>query len=157
MLRIEQLKAFNALVQAEAPEITRIEIMASSNRFVNYVRSVRHEDQDVFLIALIPSARPKSNDEDNVRFANALRFMIIRKLGTTAGSQDYENAFIIAQEATLKLFDIIHRYTQNFEDNCIFKYFDLNSLLITPVENFHQTNGFDLSIKLNTQYVQKTN
>ena len=137
MLRIKDLKEFLALAQSQIPAIKDTLMVASETRYARKARDIRHEGDDVFLIALLPGARPLSNDEDNVRFGNNLSFMCIRKLDGNAGDDAYTEAFEISQDATLALFKFIHDQTSNFEGHCVFKHFVMSSLQILPVENFH--------------------
>lgn len=153
MLQISQLQAFLAEAQQAIPEITQSILVASEDRYTKFSREVNHQHQEVFLIALVPSGKVSNRSEDNVRFGNNLSFMIIRKMDTTSTEEEYVNTFAIAQAGILKLFDLIHSKTQNFETDCILKYFDLDTCTLVPVDNFHQTNGYDLSIRLKTNYV----
>lgn len=152
MLKISDLQAFLAEAQQTIPDITETILVASEERYAKFSRDVSHTDNQVFLIALVPSARVGTREEDNVRFGNNLSFMIIRKMDTTASEEEYVNTFAIAQAGILELFKMIHEKTQNFETDCVFKYFDLDTTTIVPVDNFHQTNGYDLSIRLRTNY-----
>lgn len=153
MLKVSELREFVNLAKADNDQITGDLITASEDRYTRYARKIRHEDDDVYLIALLPGARPIGNNEDNLRFANSLSFMIIRKLDTTAGDEMYEQAFSVTQDAALKFVDLIVKQIEAFPAHCVFKYFELSTLQILPVENFHQTNGWDISITLKTNFI----
>ncbi len=152
MLKVNELQAFLTEAQQIIPDITSAILVASDDRYAKFSRNVKHTDKEVFLIALLPSAKVGTRSEDNVRFGNNLSFMIIRKMDTRASEAEYVDTFAIAQDGILKLFDMIHSKTQNFDTDCVFKRFDLDTTTIVPVDNFHQTNGYDLSIRLKTNY-----
>lgn len=152
MLKIQELRGFLDLAQADNPQITGTLTTASEDRYARYSRTIKHVDDDVYLIALLPGARPVTDDEDNVRFMNNLSFMVIRKLDQRAGDVEYEEAFAISQTAAMQLVRFIIEKRQQFPAHCIFRYFDLSTLQILPVENFHETNGWDVSISLKTSF-----
>ena len=152
MLKIQELRDFLNLAQGDNPQITGTLTTASEDRYARYSRTIKHVGDDVYLIALLPGARPVSDDEDNVRFMNNLSFMIIRKLDTRAGDVEYEEAFAISQTAALQLVRLIIAQRSAFPAHCIYRHFDLSTLQILPVENFHQTNGWDVSIALKTSF-----
>lgn len=150
MLRNADLREFLAVAKREIPQIAETRLLANDTRYANISRDIEDEPGCVMLFAIIPSARSLNASEDNLRFSTALSFLVVKKFITGEGEEDYNAVFDLTQHCALELVRVLQRYKQQDLQPCLLEDMDMRSLTIVPVENYHQTNGYDVSIRSKT-------
>ncbi|WP_109852818.1 hypothetical protein [Aquimarina sp. AU58] len=149
MLSVRSLQKFLDETKEEIPEITNVKMLSSEPRFARIVTEIKKED--IYLIGLLPSAKNKLNNEDNRTKKNSLAFLIITRFNEREGDDHYMSTFDITQPIILKLEERLRRIKGDVNSKCQFSDVDLSTISIMPVENYHQTNGWDLSVIVETK------
>ncbi|WP_378186893.1 hypothetical protein ACE939_00910 [Aquimarina sp. W85] len=144
MLKILDLKAFLDETKQAIPEITHVKLLSSDDRFARIAGTLKSED--FLLIGLLPSAKPKSGNEDLTTYKNTTAFMIVKKFDSRAGNEHYLDTFITTQTLIMKFEKRIRFLKSDVDSKCTLIDFQLQTLSILPVENYHHTNGWDLSV-----------
>ncbi len=151
MLHIEDLKTFLDQVKNDIPEISRVELLSNDSRFAKITKNI--DKGEILLISILPSAKRKRNDEDHGIFKNKLAFLVVTRFDDRASKEEYLRTFIDTQQVILQFSSYLSSIKSDFAKKCIFKDFDLATEFILPVENYHSTNGWDLSITADTQVI----
>ncbi|WP_074406625.1 hypothetical protein [Aquimarina megaterium] len=149
MLSVRSLQTFLDESKADIPEITEVKMLSSEHRFARIVKDLNKED--VYLIGLLPSAKNKSNNEDDSTKKNRLAFLVVTRFAERGGDDHYMNTFEITQPIISKLEERLRKIKGDVNSKCQFSDVDSSTISIMPVENYHQTNGWDLSVIVETK------
>lgn len=159
MLPINRLREYQAEVMAELLD-------ANGNKVFNYANMIvdktglskllkeRAEDENTYLIAVLPDFRLKGT-EDNLKYTNVLSFFILDKTAYSEHDHDsYLNIFATTQQKADLFIKILiadkYKHTGGF---CGFlSFLDENSIAVSPVWNQDGCNGWVVDINLDTTF-----
>ena len=150
MISIAKLNSYLQECQAAIAQIGINKLLADDSEFAEVVKEINTQATNVTLIGVIPSAYGSAKDEDSLMFTNKMLFFCVKKTDSKAGSQDYLDVFTVTQQAVEAL--ILKLNTDQTTGNglCNIGQFDFNTITIDPVRAYSGTNGWVLSIDLDT-------
>lgn len=148
MLKIIELKAFLDETKEAIPEITKVALLSNERRYAKLTKEL--SEDDIVLIAILPGAKSKFDNEDKKVYKNNLAFLVVTRFDPRKDEKNYLNSFIITQSVMDKVENRLRNIKSNIVEQCVFSDLDFGSLSIMPVENYHQSNGWDLSISVET-------
>ncbi|UOB16575.1 hypothetical protein [Abyssalbus ytuae] len=144
------LQSFANLHVSERTNLENNFMVASDDELTKLYKDTVNDGNNCTLVTVIPTADANILDEDNRRFRNNLIFMIIKKTDAKAGSDHRIDVFQLCQEEILALTNKIIDLHHNFNQNCLFRDIDLNSIRIDPVQDYLGANGFALEFSVYT-------
>lgn len=149
MLNITEFNNYLSECKQEIPYFGKSILVMDDDDFKDYSREISAKDKTV-LIGVLIDASGSGNDEDSVKSINRLSFFAVQKYDSRAKYDENLLVFEVTQDAIISLFNKFLKDSQDFDKRCLATSFDFNRWNITPVKNFHQTNGWELSINLKT-------
>ena len=150
MLNITEFNNYLSECKQEIPYFGKSILVMDDDDFKNYTRNISSKKDKVVLIGVLIDAGGSGNDEDAVKALNRLSFFAVQKYDSNASADENLLVYEVTQDAIKALFDKFLKDSQDFDKHCLATDFDFNRWNITPVKNFHQTNGWELSINLKT-------
>jgi len=143
------LKNFLIHLQSQFTEINRNWMVVNETHVGNILSEVSQEE-NAFLIGVLPTYDTDGESSDNYRTVAYGQFLIVEK--TDYSNLDQEQFLDVFQRTfkiTEQIRDLIIRYSA--EKQCAFPFLmeiDINSLKMDPVYKLYQCNGWSLEFAL---------
>jgi len=150
MLNITEFNNYLSECELEISYFGKSILVMDDDEFKDYTRKISSKEHKVVLIGVLIDAGGSGNNEDAVKAINRLSFFAVQKYDSKASADENLLVFEVTQDAVKSLFDKFLKDSKDFDKRCLATDFDFNRWNITPVKNFHQTNGWELSINLKT-------
>ena len=150
MLNITKFKDYLSECKQEIPYFGKSILVMDDDDFKDYTRNLSRGKDKTVLIGVLIDAGGSGDNEDAVKAVNRLSFFAVQKYDSRATDDENLLVFEVTQDAIKALFDKFLKDSKDFDKRCLATAFDFNRWNITPVKNFHQTNGWELSINLKT-------
>ena len=150
MLNITKFKDYLSECKQEIPYFGKSILVMDDDDFKDYTRNISSKKDKVVLIGVLIDAGGSGYNEDAVKALNRLSFFAVQKYDSKASADENLLVYEVTQHAIKSLFDKFLKDSKVFDRRCLATDFDFNRWNITPVKNFHQTNGWELSINLKT-------
>lgn len=150
MLRPSKLKTYLTTCETEIAEIGFTEILTDDSELSGIIKGLVTEDTNVTLLGILPSINGYAPDEDNLSFNNKMIFFCIKKTDRKAGDAAYIQIFEDCQAAMNNLITKFLNDQTTGAGRCDIGEFYFNSLNIDPVRNLSGSNGWVMSIDLET-------
>jgi len=157
MLPINRLREYQAevcaqLLNEDNSRMFKYSTMILDNSDLANVLKERAEDENTFIIALVPDFNMKG-EEDNSKWENVLQFFILDKTDYSENDRDaYIDIFVQTQ---IKAKAFVDKLLEDKADHtgmfCGFlSWLDENSIHVSPVWKNNGCNGWSVEINLDT-------
>lgn len=150
MLLLEDLEAFAADFMAERPNIENHFVVASEDKLARKYRNIRNAGDNCTMAVVIPSHDGDIPDEDNRRFRDNLFFVFLKKTNQKNGNDI--SSFKVCQKECLAMVKKVLDLHENFGDNCIFRFVDLSSFKVDPLEDYLGGDGYQIEYSMRTNF-----
>lgn len=144
MLTITELEQFANEFKAAIPEITQVQLVGDESHLSKFTGSLKHSDNEVVLLPVIPSHDINAKDEDNVIGIDNLWFLILKKYDSKAGYEHTIDVIKQTQLVTSKIIERLKGLANGSLGTCIDFKLDLNSLRVDPELSISQTHGYSI-------------
>ncbi|WP_044403409.1 hypothetical protein [Lacinutrix sp. Hel_I_90] len=153
MLLLSDLRAFVDNYITTRPNLEpEVIVVASDDEASKMYKEHVNANDSCTLITVIPSHDSDSNDEDTAAFKNNLSFIIVKKTDATGGNDLKLDNYQLCQLEMLALSLKIKALINQFGEDCVFKDLDINSIQITPVNNYFSGNGYIMDVTNKTDF-----
>ena len=145
MLLISDLELFADEFKTAIPEITKVQLVGDDSHLAKFTGELKHSDNEVVLLPIIPSHDLSAKDEDNVKVGDNLYFLVLQKYDSKAGYQHEIDVLKATQAVAKKFIERLVGLSNGELNTCIDYDVDINSMRIDPVINQSQTHGYSIS------------
>ncbi|NQY30914.1 MAG: hypothetical protein HRT69_15780 [Flavobacteriaceae bacterium] len=145
MLLIPELQLFANEFQTAIPEIKRVQLVGDDSHLSKFTGEMKHSDNEVVLLPVIPSHNLSAKDEDNAKMGDNLWFLILKKYDSKGGYQHEIDTLAVTQVVAKKFVDRLKGLSDGSIKTCIDFEIDLNSVRVDPELNQSQTHGYSIS------------
>lgn len=152
MLLLPDLIAFSESFVAERPNIENNLTVMDDEEAGTLYKDVVNSGNLCTLITVVPTHDSATPDEDNALFKNNAIFLIIKKIDERGGNQQKLDRVAICQQEVLAFAQKIKSLKANFGSNCIFSDIDLESIQVTPLNNYFKGAGYAVEFSTSTGF-----
>jgi hypothetical protein len=151
MILIAELKEYTATMQAFLPLVNTSHILLNEGEVINFLSAMKKSDNQLMLV-IMPDARSRAKDEDNIIMNNSVGFLFLEKTEYSAARKDEWIAiFERTQESALAFTRKI--INDKSEGDCSFnRFLDVNNISIEPLTNLASCNGWSVEIFFDTPF-----
>jgi len=145
MLTITDLELFAEEFKTAIPEITKVQLVGDDSHLSKFTKELKHSDNEVALLPIIPSHDLSAKDEDNVKVSDHLYFLVLQKYDSSAGYESEIDVLKTTQAVAKKFIERLVGLSNGSLNTCIDFDVDINSMRLDPVLNQSQTHGYSIS------------
>lgn len=145
MITIRQLREAMAEIVSEIPEINKIRFVIDDDQLADTMEKFKNTE-NTMLVCLVPTYQSFAENEDITGYISFMQFFLVDKVDyKTFPSEDaFTELFIKIQEIA---FDFISKLFDYQIGAClVFGNLQHNSIVIRPVRNKAQCNGWEIQI-----------
>lgn len=153
MLLLSELRSFNETWAATRPNIENEFTVASDDEAGKLYKDTANASDACTLICVVPSHDPVASSVDEAKFNNLLTYMFVKKTDSRASNNDKLDVYEKCQLEVLAFVSHIKALIEDFNADCLFKDIDLNSIKITPINNYFNGVGYMMDLTTKTQFI----
>lgn len=150
MLNVTELNNYIQECVTEISNFGKGIMLIDDDEFKLFSSEISKHDDYVVLIGVPLKINGSGDTEDNVKANNQLLFYCVEKNDRRKGYDEYVEGFQTCGDALQALFNKFKSDKSDFNKLCQANNFQLNKFTIEPIRNYHQTNGWVLTIPLIT-------
>jgi hypothetical protein len=149
MILVSELRKYVKEKELLLPAVNSSFVVVEKGELTSYLSSLG-KDKNQIMVAVMPGARTKAGNEDNIMLNNGLGFLFLEKTDYSASKQDkwldiFERTQLTAIEFMRMIVDDI------FTGNCDFsQYLDPNNMNIEPESGLSGCNGWSVEFFFDT-------
>ena len=145
MITIKQLREAMAEIVSEIPEINKIRFVIDDDQLADTMEKFKNTE-NTMLVCLVPTYQSFAENEDITGYISFMQFFLVDKVDyKTFPSEDaFTELFIKIQEIAFNFIGKLFEY--QIGDCLVFGNLQPNSLVIRPVRNKAQCNGWEIQI-----------
>lgn len=151
MILISELKEYMAEMQDHLANVNTSHLLLNESEVTNFLLEKKTSDNQMMLV-IMPDARSRAKDEDNVHMNNSLAFLFMEKTNYSASRKDewiaiFERTQETAIAFTRKLIE------DRVYGKCGFnRFLDTNNISIEPLTNLASCNGWSVEVYFDTPF-----
>ena len=145
MITIRQLREAMAEIVSEIPEINKIRFVIDDDQLADTMEKFKNTE-NTMLVCLVPTYQSFAENEDITGYISFMQFFLVDKVDyKTFPSEDvFTELFIKIQDITSDFIGKLFEY--KIGECLVFGNLQPNSLVIRPVRNKAQCNGWEIQI-----------
>lgn len=149
MILVSELRTYVAEKKAQLAGVNKAFVVVEKGELVKFLSDLTRDDNQI-LVAVMPDARSKAKDEDNISMNNALAFLFLEKTEYSVINQDewldiFERTQVTALEFVKMIVDEISTGGCDFN-----RYLDPNNMSIEPESGLDSCNGWSVEFYFDT-------
>lgn len=145
MITIRQLREAMAEIVSEIPEINKVRFVIDDDQLADTLDKFKPED-NTMLVCLVPTYQSFADTEDITGYLSFLQFFLVDKVDYKkfASEDAFTELFIKLQELASTFIGKLFDYQKG--ECLVFGNLQHNSLVIRPVRNKAQCNGWEIQL-----------
>ena len=145
MLKTTELKALNNRLKEIIPQITHDFIVVDDNDFAKKRKDgVSHNDEEVFIVAVVPSSSLRGKTHDSLRYNNSLIIFVLQTWDENAGMDEEHRQIDVCATIARQIVKQCNIWYGTRD--CPVKGLDSIGATIDPVRNYHDTIGYSINL-----------
>lgn len=143
MILVSELRRYVKEKEEKLPAVNSSFVVVEKGELTNYLSGLG-KDKNQIMVAVMPDARSRGGDEDNINMNNSLGFLFLEKTDYSASTQEkWLDIFERTQETAVEFMRMI--VDDIFTGNCDFtRFLDTKTMSIEPESGLAGCNGWSV-------------
>lgn len=145
MITIRQLREAIAEITSQIPEIRKVRFVVNDDQLADTLEKFK-DSENTMLVCLVPTYQSFAQNEDLTGYVSFLQFFLVDKVDykKLKSEDDFTELFIKIQDIVNTFISGLFTYQQG--ECLVFGNLQYDSLVIRPVTNKAQCNGWEIQL-----------